>query len=242
MDRSATVIIVDDEQEAIDYLSILINESFPKLEIIATSNTSESAIQQISRLEPDLVFLDIKIDNKNGFEILKDLGKINYSPHIIFVTAFDHYAIDAFKVNAIDYLLKPVEIEQLQRAVNKYLDLNEKKTYFENIQNLISGSKRKIRFNSRTGFILIDTRDIVYCQSDGNYSEIYLKDGSKKIVSYNLRSLMKELPDDSFTRISRFNVINEKYLEEVDKRKRICILNNGFSNVSLSYSPRIYNI
>ncbi len=242
MNKRISVLIVDDEQEAIDYLSILIKENFPEFEIVGSAMKSKVAVQKIYRFHPDLLFLDIKIDEKDGFDILKDIKNDKHFPHVIFVTAFDHFAIEAFKVNAIDYLLKPVEKEELKRAVIKYLDLTEKESYLENIKNLFSSRNGKIRFNSRTGYILIDPDDIFYCQSDGNYSEIYLVDGSRKIVTYNLRTLITLLTDESFTRISRFHVINENYLSEVDKGKHICMLKSGSTQISLSYSSRIFKV
>ena len=242
MKQNRTAIIVDDEQEAIDYLTILMREAFPEIELVDTASNSEEALNSIYRFHPDLVLLDIKIDGRDGFDILKEIQKNNHLPHIIFVTAFNTYAIEAFRVNAIDYLLKPVEKKELQRAVSKFIDQTEHESYVANLKSIFENHTEKVRFNSRTGFILIDPAEILYCQSDGNYSEIYLADNTRKIVSYNLRNLMSIINNSSFHRISRFHLINEKYLVEVDKSKHSCFLINGKETIELTYSPRFFEI
>lgn len=236
MEREINVMIVDDEQEAIDYLSILLKENFPDINIVATAGSSKEALEKAFRKHPDLVFLDIKIDAKNGFDILNELKKENHTPHIVFVTAYNQYAVEAFKVNALDYLLKPVDNEELNRAVSKFYEQKGKDLQFQNIHNFLNNHRPKIRFNTRNGFILIHPDEIVYCQSDGNYSEIILKDKSKNIVCYNLKKLLKEISSTRFVRISRYNIINKDYLVEVDRGKKQCILSTNEWRITLGYS------
>lgn len=236
MEREINVMIVDDEQEAIDYLSILLKENFPDINIVATAGSSKEALEKAFRKHPDLVFLDIKIDAKNGFDILNELKKENHTPHIVFVTAYNQYAVEAFKVNALDYLLKPVDNEELNRAVSKFYEQKGKDLQFQNIHNFLNNHRPKIRFNTRAGYILIHPDEIVYCQSDGNYTEIYLKDKSKKLVCYNLKNFLEQLPDVQFKRISRYYIINEKYLSEVDRGKQKCKLIVEGETIELKYS------
>ncbi|WP_394698686.1 LytR/AlgR family response regulator transcription factor [uncultured Draconibacterium sp.] len=233
------VMIVDDEQEAIDLLQILLKENFPEILVSATARSSTEAIEKAFRKHPDLIFLDIKIDHKNGFDILDELNEENHDPHIIFITAYNQYAIDAFKANAIDYLLKPIEPKELINAVNKYLSHSEKELHLKNVLGLINKNKSKIRFNITNGYILIHPEEIVYCQSDGNYSEIYLNDNSKKVVCYNLKNLLKKLPQPTFNRISRYNIINKDYLTEVNRKKQICKLNTNQKEIQLTYSSKM---
>lgn len=232
--------LVDDEQEAIDYLSILLEENCPQVELVATATNSTDALIKIYRFHPELVFMDIKIDDKDGFDIVEEMKSQNHVPHVIFVTAYDHYAIDAFRANATDYLLKPVEIVELCRAVEKYAEIREKYIDFQQFRKLVGTASSKIRFNTRTGYILVNPEDIVYCQSDGNYTELFLNDDTRKLVTYNLRNMALKLPE-SFKRISRFHVINEKYLSEVDKSKHQCFLKYGTAVISLNYSSRIFD-
>ncbi len=239
--NAINVMIVDDEQEAIDYLAILLHEYFPEINITATAKSSEEAVNLAFRKHPDLIFLDIKIDSKNGFDIIKELGSEGHKPHIIFVTAYDKYAIEAFKTDATDYLLKPVDAEDLTRAVNKFAGQREKELQYQNIENRLNNYRPKIRFNTRTGYILLNPDDIVYCRADGNYSEIYLKGQPKKVVTSNLRNLIKQLPQPPFQRISRYNIINKNYLTEVDRGNRECKLFFNGEEVVLRYSPQLFS-
>lgn len=237
MNDEIKAVIVDDEQEAIDYLSVLLQENFPEINIVATANSSGDALEKIFRKNPDLLFLDIKIDNKTGFDILLEIEKENHFPYIVFVTAYNIFAVDAFKANALDYLLKPVDAEDLRNAVSKFFTQKQKDLQFENLQNLLVQQNKKIRFNTRTGFVLINPDQIVFCEADGNYSEIQLINQSKVVVCLNLKNLMKELPAKHFKRISRSHIINEEFLSEVDRSQQKCILSVNGSNFQLSYSP-----
>ncbi|WP_167613970.1 LytR/AlgR family response regulator transcription factor [Maribellus sediminis] len=240
MPDKINAIIVDDEQEAIDYLSILLKENCPHVELLATCTNSDDAVRRIDMYQPDLVFMDIQIDHRNGFDVVKEIKPQNQEPHIIFVTAYDRYAVEAFKANATDYLLKPVEKDELVRAVKKYAGFSKNQVDLEYIQRLIGKAPSKLRFNTRNGYILVNPDEIVYCQADGNYTELFLQDNSKKLISYNLRTLFAQLPGNSFKRISRFHAINEKFLREVDRGKHQCLLQNGAQKVTLSYSPKIF--
>ncbi len=241
MHKPVSAIIVDDEREAIDYLSILLKENFPEISIIATAVNSSDAEMQVFKKRPDLLFLDIKIDSKNGFDIIEELNNENYFPHVIFVTAYDNFAIEAFKANAIDYLLKPVDPGDLVRAVKKFFEKRQLEQEPQNILGLLNNYNPRIQFNTRTGYILINPFDIVYCKSDGNYSEIYLKDNTKKLVSYNLKNLLEQLPQPPFKRISRFHIINERYLVEVNKGIHSCKLMAADLQVFLNYSPKVFS-
>ena len=235
------VMLVDDEQEAIDYLSILLREKCPQVEIVATATQAADALSKVYRHHPMLLFLDIKMDGKNGFEIAAEIQKENHSPHIVFVTAYDKYAIDAFKANAMDYLLKPVDPVELERVVIKFRKLNEIDFDVSHFKSLISTGNSRIRFNTRTGYILIDPGEVVYCQSDGNYSEIILQDDTSKTVTFNLGSVHQLLPEPAFKRISRFHIIHEKFLREVDRSKHECVLQYGNHKISLPYSNKVFN-
>ena len=241
MQEKIQVMLVDDEQEAIDYLSILLRENCPQTEIVATATQSSEALRKVFRFHPQLLFLDIKMDGKDGFDIASEIQKEHHSPYIIFVTAYDRFAIDAFKANALDYLLKPVDPEELKRVVQKFLELYQKDLDFSQVRKLLSNENSKLRFNTRTGYILIDPNDIVYCQSDGNYSDIILQDGSKKTVTYNLGALLQQLSDEIFTRISRFHIIHEKFLTEVDRSTHSCVLQFGNQKIILPYSSKVFN-
>ncbi|HKI88079.1 MAG TPA: LytTR family DNA-binding domain-containing protein, partial [Draconibacterium sp.] len=223
---------------AIEYLSTLLKEEAPEITITATAKNTTEAVDRTFRKHPDIIFLDINLENKNGFDVLKELKMSGHVPYIIFVTAHEKYAVEAFKTNALAYLLKPVDPEDLRFAVDQFIEQKEKDTLQKNILNLINHFQPKIRFNTRTGFILVPPEEIVYCESEGNYTKLHLKDQSQKMVSLNLNNFLKQAGNPKFKRISRFYVINEDYLVEVDRGRQKCILSVNGQLITLKYTPR----
>lgn len=218
-----TAIIVDDEQESQDILADALND-FPEIEIIATAMNADKAVDLILRHRPDLIFLDIQMPEKDGFYVVEDLKEYKYSPTIIFITAYNKYSIKAIKHTAFDYLLKPVNPTELAETIARFKEQGSGLNTEERIEKLLQEIKKnqKIRFNTRTGFILLNTADIIYCESDRNYSTIYLGNEKKEVVTCNLGALQKVLPADNFFRISRFVIVNLEYLVSVDRSKHTC--------------------
>lgn len=240
MDNEIKVMIVDDEQEAIDLLVILLSENFSNIKVVATARKSDEAINLVCRKHPDIIFLDIEIDTQNGFDVVEKLKQENHLPHIIFVTAYNKYAVDAFKTNALDYLLKPLDTKDLIRAIDKFAEQREKELQHQDIKNHINNYQPKIKFNTQNGYILVNPEEVVYCESDGNYSHLYLKDQSKKTVCYNLRNLFKQLPHPQFKRISRYYLVNENFLSEVNRGKQECILSVNEKEIILNFSSKMF--
>ena len=169
-------IIVDDEPEARDIIASLLAD-FGDVEVLSKDESVDDAYLSIVRHEPDLVFLDIDMPKKNGFELIHKLKASKYSPAVIFITAYNQFAIDAIKHAAFDYLLKPVDIDELKRSIVRYKEEVRSKSTLSRIENLLQAlQEEKIRFNARTGTIYINPAEIVYCQADGNYSDLYLSD------------------------------------------------------------------
>ncbi len=232
MNRQHTAMVIDDEPEAIEFLQDLIRENCPELNIISSSLTSKIAVKNYFKYLPELLFLDIHMDSKDGFGILNEIYVHHSTPYVIFVTAFEEYAIKAFKQDAIDYLLKPVDPDDLKHAVSKFISRREKDSQADKINAFIGRYQRRVRFNTREGFILLDAKDILYCEADRNYSKIYLTSGKQEIVSMNLGGLEEKLPAFNFKRISKSYIINIEYLYKVDRKKKICsLINNGNSIV-----------
>jgi len=160
-----------------------------------------------------------------GFDILEILSKTTVRPVVIFITAFDNYAIQAIRASAFDYLLKPVDRLELALSVERAISLIQLQEHGSNY-NLLLGytMKKKIRFNTTGGFIMIDPEEILFIQADWNYSEIYLSRDKKEVVVVNLGTIETLLPVGNFARISRSVIINLKYLTKVQRGKRLCIL------------------
>jgi len=218
-------ILIDDEIDAIRNLEDLLGH-YPFIHIIERITDPRNAVDFIYRQNPDLLFVDVQMPYKNGFEILDDLDKLAIRPVVVFVTAFDHFAIEAIRHAAVDYLIKPVKEEELRSAVSRV----EKKQYdsisTDQIRRLIAHSEAadKIKINSSGGFIMLNPEDIMYIKADWNYSEIVLGDDKKEMVTVNLGTLEKQLDIQTFFRLNRSLIINLKYIKKVNRIKRIITL------------------
>jgi len=235
-------ILVDDEKNNLDLLEYFIKKNCPSLEIIACCGTYDSAKSTIENTDFDLVFLDILLDHDNSFHMLERVDKTFF--HIIFITAYDEYAIKAFRYNATDYLLKPIVIEDLIEAVNRVEEQIQKKEFVnrEQIKQLSDTILKKKPINyltvcgmDRVYFIQPD--DIVYLKSAGRYTEFYLRDKKRKIISPRpIGQYEILLSEDQFYRIHNSFLINLNALININKRAgNYCELSNG---VSLPISRR----
>jgi two-component system, LytTR family, response regulator len=224
MQPGYTCMIVDDEQGAVELLTTLIRENCPFLEIVATANNSESAIKQYNKTRPDLVFMDIEVDQMNGFDIINEICGEKHKPHIIFVTGYNRYAVEAFKTIALGYLLKPVDKNDLKKAVERFTTNKESELQQERIWQFILEYSGKIRFNTTTGFILVHPEEILWCAADHNYTNIFMSVEKPLVVSVNLASVEEKLPSAGFQRISRSILINKRYLSSVHRRNKTCSL------------------
>jgi len=239
-------IIIDDEIEAQSILSKLL-EPYNEINIIAKASSVEEALIKILEYNPELIFLDIEMPNKNGFELVELLNKNNISVSIIFVTAFNQFAIDAFKVSAFDYLLKPVDILELKKSIVRYKSLkaNEIPNNYNKLLDEVNFTN-KIRFNTRTGFVLINKSSISHCIADNNYTVIYHSDNKNEIVSQTLGNVEKLLNDKTFYRIGRSCIINLTFLDKIDRKLKKCIIGTKKEqyhiNIPIKYIKRIENI
>ena len=233
MDDTIKAIIVDDESEARELLTALL-EDYENITVTAQLSGVDEAIAFILLNPPDLIFLDIQMPKKNGFELAVALRNLNIKSHIIFVTAYDQYAIQAVKHAAFDYLLKPINEEELQETITRFMATKPKTGIGDKIDNLlvvINDNFRKKRFNTRSGFVMLNLSDILYVDADGNYSKIYLSNNTQEIVTQSLGQMEEELPPTNFFRINRSIIINIKYLTRVNRRNRTCVISFGEKNI-----------
>ena len=222
-DRIITAVIVGDEQESLNLLEESLSD-FPEVEIIAKAMNANKAVDLILKNRPDLIFLDIHMPEKDGFHVVDEIKKYKYSPKIVFVTAHDQYSIKTIKLAAFDYLLKPINPSELAETISRFKAEGSGVNFQDRVEKLMLNIKKnqKIRFNTRTGFILVNTSDIIYCESDRNYSIIHLGNEKREVVTCNLRVLEDRLPLDMFFRISRFVIVNLDYLDSVDRKTHTC--------------------
>jgi len=223
MTKNIRVILVDDEPLCTAGLEIDIKAVCPEIEIVAICNSSKLAISEIKNLKPDLVFLDIEMPWLNGFELLDILAPVDF--HVIFVTAYDEFAVKAFRTHAIDYIMKPVNRVHLRDAVDKIVQRNAQGSdgkIEELIKMLHSNSrKNKLSVPNADGYDLIPIDDILYCHSQGNYTEIFFGN-EKKLVSRVLKHIEEALPDENFHRV------HASYLVNLDKVKSIHRNDGGY--------------
>lgn len=222
--NTISCIIIDDEAHCANELQCLL-ASFPQLRVISKITDPFQALTLILEARPELVFLDIEMQGMNGFEILEAISHFSIKPFIIFITAFDHYAIRAIRYAAFDYLLKPVDRGELSIALERFMKNYKQQQLEANYALLLEQtSRKKIRFNTTGGFILVDPQDIIYIQADWNYSEVYLSKEKKEVVALNLGTIEELLPQKMFARINRSVIINLRYLEKVQRMKRLCTM------------------
>ncbi len=229
-------LIIDDEQHCIDRLAGLVDEHLSSsVHVMDSFKTAEEAEKAINKYKPELVFLDVQLDNKTAFDLLKKLDKINFE--IIFTTAYEKYAIQAFKVSALDYLLKPVVADDLKQAVNRMRDKNPKIDTTKKLETLLGNlytSTQKICVPVFNGIIVLKVDDIARCEADINYTTIFLKDKQKLVVAKTLKEFEELLSDYNFFRVHNSSLINLSYVKSYNKGKRgsVTMMDNSEIDVS----------
>lgn len=203
------VILIDDERLARSELKRLLKD-FPEIEVVGEAANAEEAIGQIEKLDPDLIFLDIQMPGKTGFEMLTQLERV---PQVIFVTAYDEYAIKAFDINALDYLMKPVEPIRLAEAINKLKQKEEEVT--ENYSNrpLSEHDQVFVKDGERCWFVRLS--DVRLFESVGNYAKVYFG-SNKPLILKSLNALEERLDDKVFFRANRKHIINLRMIEKIE--------------------------
>lgn len=201
-------IIVDDERLARNELNRLL-DGYKQIEVIGEASNGEEAIELIDKKNPDLVFLDIQMPGMTGFEVLENISLV---PNVVFVTAYDEFAIKAFEVNALDYVLKPVDPERLQKAIENLPSTLEEKP---KEQNSSLGKNNQIFIKDGEKCFFVQLSDIRMFESEGNYVRLYFNE-SKPMVLKSLNNLEKRLNDHEFFRVSRKYILNLEWIEKVE--------------------------
>ena len=223
--QNISILIVDDEPAARDLLSMLL-ERIGGVKLTGTADCVDEAFKLILKNQPDLVLLDIQMPEKNGFDLVRMVHAANLNTGFIFVTAHDEYAIEAIRSSAFDYLLKPVDPDELRKSISRYIDLLEESDIKQQLGEMLQKMSRKsrVKVNTRTGFILINPEEVIHCIAAGNYTEIHLVNSRVETITSNLGSFMEQLPAKNFFRISRSGMINLDYLTRVDYKSGTCRL------------------
>ncbi len=230
-------LIIDDEKHCREGLFIMLSKYCPEVEVVAQCSSTTAAIQAIVKFQPHLIFLDIEMPGMNGFELLENCK--GYDFKVIFTTAYNEYAIQAIRHSALDYLLKPVDKTELVQAVTKAKAAQQPSTS-ERIARLLESiesrkATERIALTTFDGMIVIEIRDILYCESENNYTRFHLVSGKVILVSKTLKKVEELLSNESdFLRIHHSFIINIRYVERYLKGDggEICLTNGKSLPVS----------
>jgi two-component system, LytTR family, response regulator len=224
MEHKLNALIVDDEENARLLLSTLLEETL-LFNDIRLAQSVDTAYAEMNRFEPDIIFLDIKMPGKDGFAFIQDLPHGYKLQKIVFVTAYDQYAIKAIKNQAFDYLLKPVNRKELKECLSRFIEKKKEGIDIERPVKIIEAHDRitRIRVNTRTGTLFINPSDILFCKAEGNYTTVCT--GKKHhLCSMNLGKVAELLPKNGFIRVGRSYIVNFEYITMLDRKECTIIL------------------
>jgi two-component system, LytTR family, response regulator len=218
--KNIKTILVDDEANNLQFLQSLLKNNCPSLQVMETASSAADGLLMIQELQPQLVFMDVDMPDMTGFEVLKKLEPLGFE--VIFVTAYNQYAMEAFEYNAVAYITKPIVTEKLVAAVEKAIIKIEEKKYTEHIFSLLENVQQKnehdkIALPTLQGLQFVKLSQICYVESSGNYSNFFLADNTKIMVSRQLGEYEKLLPADNFVRIHDKHIINLTCIKEYIK-------------------------
>lgn len=235
-------IIIDDEVKARETILNMLAAYCPDVEVIATAGSVSEGEEILSLHHPDLVLLDIKMADGTGFDLLKRLDKINF--FVIFVTAFEEFAIRAFKFSALDYILKPLDPDELSNAVIKAKEKIEKESMSVKLdalfQNLgaLSKDTKKIVLKTTANVHIVNLKDIIRCESEKNYTHFFTSEGEEITVSKTLKEFNELLIDYSFYRVHQSHLINLAHMKRYEKQDGGFIVMDDNSRVPVSFRKK----
>ena len=227
-------LIIDDEQHCCDNLQWQLKQYCPDIEITAICDNAEKGLIQIHKLQPQLIFLDVEMPEMTGFEMLEALKEINFD--IIFTTAFDQYAIRAIKFGALDYLVKPIDKDELREAINKHLQHSQRDA-LKQLTALLSHIKKsndlsfqKIALPTMHGYELVPLNNIIVCESNNNYTDVRLNNGQHFLISKTLKQIEDLLDMPPFFRVHNSFLVNLQYaIRYVKGEGGYLVLNNDMT-------------
>jgi len=236
------IVLIEDEEKILQNIRTVIEKYCSDVEVIGTANSVENSVNLLGKINPDLVLSDINLPDGTSFDILEQLDEIDFK--IIFITAFEEYAIKAIKFSAFDYLVKPLDPKELITTIEKAKkhlkneNANLKlKALLANVRDF-SKSLKKIVLKTSDSIYIIDVQDIVRCESDSSYTKFFLKDNRKIMVSKVLKEYVELLKDSGFLRVHKSHLVNLNYIDKFNKADGGFLIMKDSSSVPVSQRKR----
>jgi two-component system LytT family response regulator len=215
------VLLIDDEERATDSLRLMIEKMIPEIEQVKVCNDARKAAEIIHEFQPGLVFLDIQMPHLNGFQLLEKMPNKNFK--LIFTTAYNEYAIQAIRFSAFDYLLKPVDVEELQASVQRFLqtqqDYKQQYDLLKNIMHNIqspSSDEFRLALPTKEGVHYLQPAQIIRCEAVGNYTKFFVENGKHYLISKTLGEYDVLLTPQQFIRTHKSHLVNKKFISFID--------------------------
>ena len=231
-------IIIDDEEDGRESLRLALTKFCPDVSIKGVYATPEDGVEGIRKQKPQLVFIDVQMPGMSGFDVLQNVSPVTFE--VIFVSAYDRYAVKAIKFSALDYLLKPIDIHDLVQSVGRARERLEKKRNNYNVQSVLHNVQfgtspvHRLAVPSFEGIDFFDTKDIVFCKADGSYTTVFLTGGHHKVVSRNLKDFENLLSDFGFCRVHHSYLINLQHVQRYIRGEGGYVVMTGDHHVDVS--------
>jgi len=236
-------VIVDDEANCLKMLEWELSDRCPEVEVVRICSTGKAGLMAIKEEQPDIVFLDIEMPYLNGFEVLELVPEVNFD--VIFTTAYDKFAVRAFKSSATDYLLKPIDGDELRVAVDKVLEKRKQsapntdvKFLLQQLEAAKNNKIQRVALPTFEGLTFVQTDEIIYCQSDNNYCNVILTEGRKMLISKTLKEVEEMLSSDLFFRVHNSFFVNLKKVANYVKADGGALIMTNGDEVRVSRSRK----
>ena len=225
-------LIVDDEPDARNNLQLMLEEYSPEVEVVGQAGSAAEAREKIAELQPNALFLDIKMPGEDGFALLNSVAELDLP--VVFTTAYDEYALKAFKQNALDYLEKPIDLDELQRAVKKLTRMTDQlgsgqpSAIAGLLKDPSSPLSSRLAIPGREGLVLLKHDEILYLEANDSYTTIHLADGKRSVSSKHIRVFETNLDPKTFFRVHKSYIINLSHLKGFNRTEgNMAVLDNG---------------
>ncbi len=238
-----TAVLIDDDKHLREGLKALLQRYTNQINIVGEAESVKSGVEILELMQPQVIFLDIHLSDGTGFDILEQL-KGKTTAHIVFITAHEQYALKAFKFSALDFILKPVDPEELQNTIIKIKEVVGKSNSFEHIDLLLENIRKKvdnfkrIALSTSDGIHLFEVTDIIRCESKGNYTEFFIKNHKPVLISRTLKEYEEILSEHGFERIHQSHLINLSYLKSYIKSDGGYVIMADNTNIPLAQSKK----